>query len=563
MASKQELYSPLSPKSGSIRLLRVRPPHANKMIHCELSNGNVETSGFKALSYVWGSPLEEFPIELNGKSWKVRRSLWHFLRKAEIFCPNEPIWIDALCINQDDIPERNQQVSQMCKIYNRAELVLVWLEDEPKAASFFSQYSDAGDWNGPPPTNGPEPQQPEKYGKQPGRDLVAWQGWADPAETLHGAVEPFDDDFDALEPWSDQDREIAVDLFSNIGSHPYWERSWVVQEFCLANDILFLFEDAEIAYQRFESAFLSTNPDKDTHPPSIIAISELIFWRQGNNQQVSIDSKLEYPVNLYELLVRFGSRKCQDLRDRVFSLIGLSEEPGSLAVDYGMDLRQLYVEVLRYLSVRGTPRFDAAIRLFEMFKLSLTDVTTNMPDLPGLKFVHLLAGGLLVLNGTGGVARGQQLWLCQCRQCNDLSRMIPDGQQVVLRRTSLQSLWLLYLRTAPQSTGRSAETGETAIFEFVACAQPFTASGHTKRGLCAYLPKDPLIRLYHNSQLRFRNGMDGMMEILLDEKSIFAEAFLASFAGSASVSQLLHSSMDVPADIDLNEYGSLGVVHYE
>ena len=37
------------------------------------------------------------------------------------------LWIDAICINQDDVPERNQQVSKMKSIYQGAEAVNAWL----------------------------------------------------------------------------------------------------------------------------------------------------------------------------------------------------------------------------------------------------------------------------------------------------------------------------------------------------------------------------------------------------------------------------------------------------
>jgi len=42
------------------------------------------------------------------------------------------IWIDALCINQSDVTERNQQVHMMGRTYSNAERVLVWigLEDD-------------------------------------------------------------------------------------------------------------------------------------------------------------------------------------------------------------------------------------------------------------------------------------------------------------------------------------------------------------------------------------------------------------------------------------------------
>lgn len=38
-----------------------------------------------------------------------------------------PIWIDAICINQNDIDERNYQVAKMKRIYEQAAEMTVWL----------------------------------------------------------------------------------------------------------------------------------------------------------------------------------------------------------------------------------------------------------------------------------------------------------------------------------------------------------------------------------------------------------------------------------------------------
>jgi hypothetical protein len=38
-----------------------------------------------------------------------------------------PIWIDAICINQQDNEEKDHQVQHMGEIYRNAKLVVVWL----------------------------------------------------------------------------------------------------------------------------------------------------------------------------------------------------------------------------------------------------------------------------------------------------------------------------------------------------------------------------------------------------------------------------------------------------
>jgi hypothetical protein len=48
------------------------------------------------------------------------------------------IWIDALCINQVDIPERNAQVLLMGDIYNKAQRVVAWLGEELEGSMEFA-----------------------------------------------------------------------------------------------------------------------------------------------------------------------------------------------------------------------------------------------------------------------------------------------------------------------------------------------------------------------------------------------------------------------------------------
>jgi hypothetical protein len=51
----------------------------------------------------------------------------HFIRLEE---EERIIWIDALCISQVDLPEKNHQVGQMRQVYVTAEMTLVWLGEE-------------------------------------------------------------------------------------------------------------------------------------------------------------------------------------------------------------------------------------------------------------------------------------------------------------------------------------------------------------------------------------------------------------------------------------------------
>lgn len=112
----------------TIRLLTV---HLGKsdLISCTLNNVYLDAEHrFKALSYMWGTEPPNRLILIGGKSFKIRPNLFDFLLRFRRSC-QEPtcIWIDAICVNQNDIPKRTSQVRLMSTIYSQAELVIAWL----------------------------------------------------------------------------------------------------------------------------------------------------------------------------------------------------------------------------------------------------------------------------------------------------------------------------------------------------------------------------------------------------------------------------------------------------
>ncbi|KAL8787762.1 MAG: hypothetical protein Q9195_007631 [Heterodermia aff. obscurata] len=85
---------------------------------------------YHALSYVWGSLQPDVPIICDGKDCFISRNLDQALRRLRKAKEPLYIWVDAMCINQKNILERNEQVLRMKQIYQRAEDVLIWLGDE-------------------------------------------------------------------------------------------------------------------------------------------------------------------------------------------------------------------------------------------------------------------------------------------------------------------------------------------------------------------------------------------------------------------------------------------------
>jgi hypothetical protein len=82
------------------------------------------------LSYVWGSPNIQHKILVNDADFWVRSNLWDFLCIAKKVYPRMAFWIDAICIDQTSITERNHQVSLMGDIYSQARRVIASLSSE-------------------------------------------------------------------------------------------------------------------------------------------------------------------------------------------------------------------------------------------------------------------------------------------------------------------------------------------------------------------------------------------------------------------------------------------------
>ncbi|XPS69271.1 hypothetical protein M3J07_001539 [Ascochyta lentis] len=145
LTSKGHLYGLPGLQDGQVRLLRVQTEDETRVINCTVSIRDLSDKEriiqFSALSYTWGSchrghcsmrrPTLESTILCNGERVEVTENLHDFLyywaSNHEI---NAYIRIDALCIDQHNIPEQSHQVNIMGQIYSAASQVLVWLGPE-------------------------------------------------------------------------------------------------------------------------------------------------------------------------------------------------------------------------------------------------------------------------------------------------------------------------------------------------------------------------------------------------------------------------------------------------
>jgi hypothetical protein len=132
---------------------------------CYVSLNDYPYFEYDALSYTWGNPVLESqrnesalvdclpqsfittPIQENGPNVETRQSilstiwvngqqhevtenLFSALGRLRQIDRKHFLWVDAICINQEDLRERTDQVKLMGDIYRNAKEVLIWLGDE-------------------------------------------------------------------------------------------------------------------------------------------------------------------------------------------------------------------------------------------------------------------------------------------------------------------------------------------------------------------------------------------------------------------------------------------------
>jgi hypothetical protein len=117
----------------TIRMLRLQPsPKFVSEIRCELVEYSLptldqRTHPYEALSYVWGNQDDTISISINNQIFDVTKNLHialSYLRYHEV---PRYIWVDAVCINQKDDKEKEDQIGLLAEIYARASRVIVWL----------------------------------------------------------------------------------------------------------------------------------------------------------------------------------------------------------------------------------------------------------------------------------------------------------------------------------------------------------------------------------------------------------------------------------------------------
>ncbi|KAI1748115.1 heterokaryon incompatibility protein-domain-containing protein [Xylaria castorea] len=261
-------------------------------------------------------------IICNGKVMQVQHNLYDALLHLR---QKQPVdyWIDAICINQRDPQERSGQVQMMGRIYRSAALVTVWLGTLPASlvkdldifiGALASQSDDTGEQEPPPLT----------------------QQWA-----MHKFIAMSPDT--GLPDMSSENLSIvasAVDVFfwpaAYLFSRRWFSRLWVIQEMCLAREIVFFLGDREISPKQLATAIEVS--EKAAELIGGWSLSRIPQWTSLIKKVPAFLHNGGITWTIEQWLEKCRGRKATDTRDLVYAGLSLMD-PKTLSIDRHLQLR--------------------------------------------------------------------------------------------------------------------------------------------------------------------------------------------------------------------------------
>ncbi|KAK0109214.1 hypothetical protein ONS96_003037 [Cadophora gregata f. sp. sojae] len=119
---------------GALRLIALQPDHnIDAPVRCSLISTTLQAchddivEQYTALSYVWGNTNHKIQISVDGMPLDITASLDLALRYIRQSDKPIRVWADGICINQQDVSEKNIQVAQMGLIYEVANHTIIFL----------------------------------------------------------------------------------------------------------------------------------------------------------------------------------------------------------------------------------------------------------------------------------------------------------------------------------------------------------------------------------------------------------------------------------------------------
>ncbi|KAI1199853.1 heterokaryon incompatibility protein-domain-containing protein [Nemania serpens] len=326
---------------------------------------------YEALSYCWGDASDLGLIFCDGKPFPVTKNLESALRHLRQSQDDRVLWIDAICINQDNLAERAYQVNLMRRIYQIAYRVLIWLGDksedsrlvlplcEQTVVIWWDLMSDDSFTFGDIDPLRPDVMEimKEKLREAKRRKAMISSQPDQSPENTSTEYRGSEVDEPALLGETRQEEKGEVQEITReeltacmrLASRPWLTRCWVVQEAALAREAIVLcgtsYLDWDFFYWGFR--FIVLLRRGISGEPERISTSNLDLMRALRQKRLGVyhDGQVEH-IDLLQLLWDVRQLDATDPRDKVYSILGLIDPTEAqiegLGPDYTISVEESY-----------------------------------------------------------------------------------------------------------------------------------------------------------------------------------------------------------------------------
>ena len=271
---------------------------------------------YAALSYTWGSTEKPHEIMVNGSIMAITKNLYLALRHLRHPEQDRILWVDAICIDQENPKERGHQVEQMASIYNKAERVIIWLGEATNETDHVMHFMKQLD--------------KQRAEHERNKHSISDQQWLDIWLPV-------------IARWShDQMFPRRNGLMSLLG-RSWFKRVWILQEVANARAAEVVCGTESVSARIFALApsFLGIIPNP--HCQAVLDImpgpSRKGSWWAGKH-------------NLQTLLAKFGKSEASDPRDKIYALLGISSDARDtdlLRANYDKSPREVVRDTMSFL----------------------------------------------------------------------------------------------------------------------------------------------------------------------------------------------------------------------
>ena len=272
------------------------------------------------MSYRWGIGKRSETIVVEdgkrGATMAITQSAHEILAHQQLSADRPFLWIDSICINQNDVAEKTSQVRIMRDIYSRASRVIVWLGHAPDADVawyFFGQ-------------------------------MLTWQATPVPQAARDAATYGINETNNKHPGWR---------AFAAVLENDYWWRVWIVQEIVVARHVVICYGGFWWGWNAFVNIVKELlNTEYGLLQKLDVRIGMVNPPNRACHQINSIrDLRDHYhhtkPATLERMLLDFAESKSGWDEDQVFGFQGISTAKGqaTLMPDYSKPTLQVYRDV--------------------------------------------------------------------------------------------------------------------------------------------------------------------------------------------------------------------------